>query len=130
MKELKTRKEQLQKELNAISKAEDAEIIKEHYPVIKKKFEGKFFKRRNNYSHNKQWWLYTKVTEIKPSDIYNTMGNGVTSHYKGWSFETTTSKQVDINQKETGYVHSLGKEITKKEFSEAWDKMIKNLPTL
>jgi CCR4-NOT transcriptional regulation complex NOT5 subunit len=44
-----TTKEQLQKQLDAIAKQEQKEMIEKHYPEFKK-LEGAFYKTRNNYS--------------------------------------------------------------------------------
>jgi len=133
MKKLTLSKEQLQKQLDEIAKKEEQEMIETHYPKFKK-FEGKFFKTSNCYSCPEKpsdyWWLYTKITEIKPKDIYNTRGNGVASHYTGWSFQVDKYGQISIEREKSGYIHSLGQEITEKEFNAAWDKMIDKINAL
>jgi len=126
-------KEQLQKQLNAIAKQEEKELIAKHYPEFKK-LEGKYFKYKNSYSCPEKpsdyWFLYTKITEIKPDDVYNTRGNGVACHFKGWSFQTDKYANISVEKKKTGYVHSLGQEITENEFHSAWDKIIEALNNL
>jgi hypothetical protein len=124
MSNLSERKKQLQKEMNEVEELEVKETIEKNYPIIKKKYEGKFFKYRNGYNADERWWLYTKVVEIKPSDVYDTNGNGVTAHFSGWTFQTDSYDKIEIAQEKHGYVHSLGKEITENEFVAAWNKMI------
>lgn len=131
--DLKPTKEQLQKQLNAIAKQEEKELIEKHYPEFKK-LEGTFYKTRNNYSCPEKpsdyWWLYTKITEIKPDDVYDTRYNGVACHFKGWSFQTCKNGNFSVEQEKIGYVHSLGKQITEQEFVEAWNKAMSNLDKL
>ncbi len=65
---MKNKKEELQKQLDEIKKQEEKELVDKHYPEFKK-FEGKCFKMRNNYSlpevPSDYWWLYKKVVKIK-----------------------------------------------------------------
>ena len=95
---------------------------------INKKYEGKYFRHRNGYNEKDRWWRYIKVTQIKPSDIYDTKGNGITSHYHGWYFETTTEGMFIVSKEKYGYIHLLGTEISKKEFYSAYNSAIKKLP--
>lgn len=131
--DLKPTKEQLQKQLDAIAKQEQKEMIEKHYPEFKD-FEGRHFKTKNNYSSPEKpsdyWWLYTKVLTIKPEDIYDTGINGIASHFKGYSFQTTKYGNVEIEKNKQGYIHSLGQEITEKEFIEAWNKLMSTLDNL
>jgi len=126
-------KEQLQKQLKEIAKQERKALIEKHYPEFKQ-YEGRFFKTRNHYSCPEKpsdyWWYYTKVTEITPEDVYDTLGNGAACHFKGWSFEDTKGGDVFISKNKQGYIHSLGKEITEAEFNEAWNKMVDSFEKL
>jgi len=126
-------KEELKKQLKLISEKENQELIEKHYPEFKK-LEGKCFKNRNNYSCPEKpsdyWWLYTKITEIKPEDLYDTGGNGVACHYKGYSFQTDKDGNVSTQKIDYGYVHSLQKEISEKEFDKAFENMISALNEL
>jgi hypothetical protein len=125
------KKEQLQKELARIEQLERKQIIDKNYPIIKKKYEGKYFKYRNCYScpakPSDYWWLYVKVVEIKPSDIYDTRGNGITSEYRGYSFQKDKYGQITIQNERKSYIHGLGKEITEMEFKKAWKNIIATL---
>jgi hypothetical protein len=123
------KKQQLKQELAKIEDVEQEERIQNHYPRFKK-LEGKFFKKRNRYSRGKEWLLYTKVIEIRPEDLYEAHGNKVTAHCRGYSFETDCDGKILINKKQTTYTHILGKQITEKEFNEAWNKMIDSMNSL
>jgi len=126
---MKNKKEELQKQLDEIKKQEEKELVDKHYPEFKK-FEGKCFKMRNNYSlpevPSDYWWLYKKVVKIKKEDIYFSKCKTlkVLSYYDGYSFQTDKHGRITINKNEQGYIHGLGEEITEKEFNDAWDKMI------
>lgn len=127
MKELKQQQKKLQKEMNSIEGKISSEIRAKHYPKIKKQYEGKCFKISNGYNNEERWWLFVKITSIKPDDVYDTGGNGVTSHYTGYSFQTTIANITEIEQIKTGYAHSLENEITEQEFNAEWNKMIERL---
>lgn len=126
-------KEQLQKQINAITAQEEKEMIEKHYPKFKK-LEGTFYKQKDNYScHNKAsdyWFSYTKVTKIKPTDIYDTKGNGITSRFEGYAFRTDKYGTFSVNKEKIGYVHSLGIQISEQEFNQAWNKAMQNLNKL
>lgn len=128
--EIEKKKDALRKELDALNKQEMEALIEKHYPLIKERFEGKYFKTQNAYNSRHKWWRYVKVAEIKSDGVYDTHGNGVTAVFNGYSFEKTTSNEVVINQVKGGYVHSLDIEITEKEFNEAWNKIIGYVNTL
>jgi len=124
-------KKKLQNQLNAIAKQEEKELIEKNHPIFKAKFEGKYFKTINSYnSTDKGWWLYIKILEIKPSDVYNSIGNEVTASYHGWSFQTTCYNEIIIDKEKNGYVHSIDMEITEDEFYTAYNKMIASIDKL
>lgn len=126
-KKLNLTKEQLQKQLNDIAEKENKEMVEKYYPEFKK-FEGRYFKYKNNYScptkKSDYWFTYTKVVKVSPDDIYDTRGNGVTSRFNGWYFEVDKFGHTSISSIEGGYIHSLDKEITETEFNKAWNKMV------
>lgn len=123
MKEQLSEKEKLQKQLNRIVKQEEKEMVEKHYPTFKK-LVGKCFKARNSYGGGgrKNWWIYTKITEIKPEDVYRG-ADQILCHYKGYSFETDIYGAVNV-QNQKSYVHGLGKEISGKEFNDEYEKML------
>lgn len=128
----KLSKEELQKQLREILNEEERQIAMVHYPEFKK-MEGKYFKYRNNYSCPEKpsdyWFMYTKVTEVKPEDVYM-IGDGPTCYYNGWSFQTDKNGEIFIKLSEQGYAHRLQTEITEAEFLEAWNKLNNTLKSL
>ena len=121
-------KEQLRAQLVKIEQQERKELIKNEYHNFKK-LEGTFWKTRNSYGDGKKWWYYTKITQIKPAHIYEN-SNGVTSRFIGYTFQTCTYKILTVEKEKTGYIHSLGKQISKAEFNAAWKKAMDGLTTL
>jgi RAB protein geranylgeranyltransferase component A len=124
-------KKQLQDELNAILEQEIELMRNKHYPIFQKKYEGKFFKTINSYGGNTpSWWVYTKITKIKKEDIYYSANEKVLCSYLGWNFQTCSMSNVTVERINHGYIHSLGKEISEKEFNEAWNKTMDSLNNL
>lgn len=125
------RKKQLQEELNAITEQEKKELIEKEYPKVKAKYLGKCFKSRNGFGGNsKRWWLYEKVIEIKPDDLY-TIGDGeVTAHITVLRFQVFSNDLIQIDPSTQAYIHGLGDEITETEFNAAWDTMIDKINAL
>lgn len=122
--------EKLKKQLQEIAEEKLNKVIKDNYPIFKEKYEGKFFKIENSYSSIEKWWLYTKVTEIKPSHIYIGYKDAVLCNFDGFSFQTNVDKVITIESNKFGFTHSLGKEISEKEYNDAWNKMIDNINKL
>jgi hypothetical protein len=123
-------KSELEKQLAAIIEQEEKDVIEKHYPEFKK-LEGRCFKTSNSYGDDyKPWFLYTKIVAIKPTDVYDTRGNGIASRFTGYSFQTTSTGEISVDMKKQSYVHSIGKEITESEFNTAWNKMIDKLDSL
>ena len=123
-------KEQLRAELAKIEQQERKDLIKNEYPNFKK-LEGTFWKTRNGYGGGtKKWWYYTKITKIKPSDVYDTCGNGITSTFEGYTFQTCTYNTFTVEQEKRGYIHSLGEQISESEFNAAWNKAMDELNKL
>lgn len=121
------RKEQLQKELNAIVEAENAQFITEYYPTFQA-MEGKYFKTENGYGHDNKWYVYTKITSIAPEELYVSYYDRVLSMYKGFSFEKTSDGFLIFKKNRHDYVHCLGKEITEAEFNSCFEDFKSELP--
>lgn len=117
-------KEELKAELEAIEQKEYEEFIETNYPKFKE-LVGRCFKLKNNYScpekKSDYWYKYTKITSIEKDDVYRSCGGEALSYYHGISFQTDKNGRIDINPMEESYVHSLGNEITLKEFNRALD---------
>lgn len=127
---MENRKEQLQKELTAIIEQETKEMIKANYPQIKKDFEGKYYKVRNTYGGEcKGWWLYKKITKIKPESLYE-IANGIAAHCEGFTFQKTNDGIITIEKSKHIYLHGVGKEISKREFMKAWKSIQDQLSKL
>jgi hypothetical protein len=128
----KETKEQLQKKLNAIEEQEYKEMIAKHYPEFKK-LEGKYFKSKSCYSCPKKpsdyWFVYTKVVSVRPKDIYE-ISNGVSAHLTCITFQSESRDLLIIDTNHKTYAHSLGKEITEKEFMAAWGKLRNKIDSL
>lgn len=133
MNDLQKRKKQLSRELKTIAEQEQKAMVEKYYPEFKK-LEGTFWKIRNNYSLPQKpsdyFWLYTKITEVKPEDVYDTGGNGITSHVRGWSFQTCKYGIFTVEKQKAAYAHHLGQQITEEEFNDAWNAAIDSLDKL
>lgn len=123
-------KAQLKKKLAAIEQKEYDQMVKKHHPILKKKYEGKYFKRINSYGKgSKKWPIYTAVVEIRPEDVYP-MQNEVTATFKGWSFQAENRGVMIINKNENTYLTLLEAEISREEFEKAWENFKRKLPKL
>ncbi len=131
---LKQKASKLRAELDLIDEKLRKKTIAEYYLTLKRKYEGRCFKYDNGYDSSEKFWLYTKVCKIEPEDVYDTRGNGVTSYYSGYSFETKIhngiEQEVRVELSKRSYVHILGVEITQKEFDREWNKMLTKLKGL
>lgn len=121
--ELELKKESLLKEIRSVEKRLAKDFVATHYPEISKKFLGKYFKDKNGYSQNDEWWMYHKVTDIKPEDVYS-VGGEPTAKCRVLTFNATSEGHIRILKDNNAYVHGLGQEITEREFNEAWNKMM------
>lgn len=117
-------KEQLQKELNRIIEREHKDAVEKEFPKLKN-MEGKFFKVRNSYGHGKNWTLYSMVKKVRKQDLYRT-ASGISAQVKMFCFETDCYGKIFIST-ENGYIHAVGKEISKAEFYEAYRVMMNSI---
>lgn len=131
-----TEKAKLVKKLRAIQEIENRELAEVHYPEIKEKYEGKFFKRVNSFSDNHTWIMYEKVVSISKEDVYP-LNKGVTSYFKGFSLQLIPESKtggkpfsLQITKISHGYIHGLGEEISEQEFKEAWGKGMEYMNSL
>lgn len=119
---------------NILIEERDQILIAENYELFKRQFEGKFFKLRNNYScpetKEDYWFLYTHITSITEESLYASCDGRVLCHCNGWSFQTDKYGNISISKVENGYTHSVGKEITKKEFDSAYELMLSKIQQL
>lgn len=109
--ELKATVKNLQRKLNVARQHLQHHVTKRELPKLKKQYEGKFFKYRNNYScaetESDYWFLYRKVMKVvdwRSVDVIQ--------------FEMDKYKKISIERQET-YIENLGVEISEKEYKAA-----------
>ena len=113
MMELKELYQQRGKINETISKIETKQKIQENQQFIRR-----YFKFRNSYSSDEKWWMYSYVRSIDKD------GNCI-----GWSFQDDKNGRITINIQEIWYgCHAFEKEISRKEFYQAWAKILDKLP--
>lgn len=99
---------------NNIDKIERMELT----PILKKKYEGKYFVFDNGYNKEERWPLYIHVKKVESK--FSIIAD---------SFQTTTREFIfKINDGMTESV--LGKRITKKQWDAAAKKFISRFPLL
>ncbi len=92
-------------------------------PELKKRYVGKYFKYRNNYScpqtEKDYWWLYSQVIGVIGKDqcIVN-------------SFEFDSEGQIRINTQKNISIYLLGQETTKKDFKDSLEIAIRTINIL
>lgn len=97
-----------QKERNALRDQLDDLQNKQLLPVLKKKFEGKYFKYRNSYSSDNRWYLYSYCKSALSTAEF-LCETFECDPYGEWSFHT---------DKKTG-VFLFQEEISQKEYDKA-----------
>ena len=120
-------KEELLRQLALANKKEEREMRDLYFPKFKK-LEGTCYKTRNSFGGNRRpWWLYIKILSIKRNDLYLSYGKDkqVLSYYSGVSFEACSDGSIRIENRRTGYVHSLDKRISESEFNKAKRQMFR-----
>lgn len=95
-----------------IQDIEDSKVI----PELKIKYEGKFWKYRNSYSSDNQWWLYSYCKKV----------NGVNSA-NFQTFQTDSYGKVEFETKTDTGLSLCQQEITKIEFNTALRKIKRKL---
>ena len=111
IKQLKEKENKLATELSKLrSKICDLERAK-CIPDLKKQYEGKFFKNETDYL-----FTYTKVKNID--------SEGRMSTWEFKIYKNTEEFYASINSDGLANKHMLEKEITKKEFNTAYNKML------
>ncbi len=121
--------EQLRKRLKELTEIEDQELIDAHYTALKADFEGNFFKSENSYGNDTKWLVYTKVISVRKEHLYVSNGT-VYSHFEGFSFEKDTNGNINIQNINGSFIHSLGEEISVDEFNAAWDNTMSEINKL
>ncbi len=92
---------------------------KEQLPILKKKYEGKYFKYKDSFGTNEYWWAYFKC--IKVNGIYN---------YRANAFQSIPGKnEFEINRHLSGPI-MFQTEITRNEYKRALKKFKSKLRLL
>lgn len=88
-----------------------------HYPMFKEKL-GKYFKavsHRNGCSYN----IYYVLLDVQPEDVYIGLNDEPLAYCRASSISRDADGDIKINLSGNNYVHSLGEEISEREYKEA-----------
>jgi hypothetical protein len=114
--QLKQEADDLRAKVRKIHETIDKIMSDEALPDLKKKYEGKYFKYRNSCSGDPKWWLYSKCEKVVFRNLF-----------EGFWFQIDYAGRVEI--KNNVFEFHFQKEITKKEFMTAYNKMLKTIET-
>lgn len=104
-------------EVKVIRNEYEARFTELHYPVFKEKL-GKYFKavsHRNGCSYN----IYYVLLDVQPEDVYIGLDNEPLAYCRASSISRDVDGNIEINLSKDNYVHSLGEEISEREYKEA-----------
>lgn len=116
---LKEQLDKINKKRNKIIDLIEIQELKEKLPVLKKKYEGKYFKCKNCYSAGEEWYLYSHCVKI--IDSHRGLVN---------SFQTTIFEKSEFETRDTFHDSLFEIEITKKEYQKALADFKKRLNKL
>lgn len=88
-----------------------------HYPMFKEKL-GKYFKavsHRNGCSYN----IYYVLLDVQPEDVYIGFNDKPLAYCRASSISRDADGDIKINLSGNNYVHSLGEEISEREYKDA-----------
>lgn len=106
--ELKASVKNLQRKLNVARQYLQQHVTKRELPKLKKQYEGKYFKYRNNYScperESDYWFMYRKVMKVIDERNVDVI-----------TFQMDKYKKISIERQET-YIENLGVEISEAEY--------------
>ena len=88
-----------------------------HYPMFKENL-GKYFKavsHRNGCSCN----IYYVLLDVQPEDVYIGLNDEPLAYCRASSISRDADGDIKINLSGNNYVHSLGEEISEREYKEA-----------
>lgn len=104
-------------EVKVIRNEYEARFTELHYPMFKEKL-GKYFKavsRRNGCSYN----IYYVLLDVQPEDVYIGLNDEPLAYCRASSISRDADGDIKINLSGNNYVHSLGEEISEREYKEA-----------
>ena len=88
-----------------------------HYPMFKEKI-GRYFKaesRKNGCLYN----IYYVLLDVQPNDVYIGLDNEPLAYCRASSISRDVDGNIEMNLSKDNYVHSLGEEISEREYKEA-----------
>jgi hypothetical protein len=116
---LKEQLDKINKERNQIIDLIEKQELEKKLPILKKKYEGKYFKCKNSYSASDEWYLYSHCAKI--TNLHEALVN---------SFQTTSLGKSKFETRDTYYDSLFEIEITKKEYQKALADFKKRLNKL
>lgn len=118
--ELRKREKEALNLLNQVRKRIDKLESADKLPKAKAAYEGKYFKFLNSYSlpDNEQdfWYVYYAIKEVSSPD-----------RFKGSRFQTDKHGEITIQTADEFWLSICQTEISKEEYTEAWDKLMENI---
>lgn len=129
-----TREQELKKELEAIERAKYDAIYHEEAPKMRMKFEGKYF--GFTYFNKNEYYKFVYIDWIDLSNARISLTDkSLAFDCHGWSFEVKTNcgeAEFKVSLKKVFFSVDMNcaVSITKKEFDEEYNKMLKTLNDL
>lgn len=104
-------------EVKVIREEYEARFAELHYPMFKEKI-GRYFKaesRKNGCLYN----IYYVLLDVQPNDVYIGLNDEPLAYCRASSISRDADGDIKINLSGNNYVHSLGEEISEREYKEA-----------
>lgn len=104
-------------EVKVIREEYEVRFVELHYPMFKEKI-GRYFKaesRKNGCLYN----IYYVLLDVQPNDVYIGLDNEPLAYCRASSISRDADGEIKINLSEINYFHSLGEEISEREYKEA-----------
>ena len=104
-------------EVKVIREEYEARFPELHYPMFKEKI-GRYFKaesRKNGCLYN----IYYVLLDVQPNDVYIGLNDEPLAYCRASSISRDADGDIKINLSGNNYVHSLGEEISEREYKEA-----------
>lgn len=125
-------RQELKKQLDKLTKAEEGALIEEHFPYFEK-YSGKCYRCEYNDA-----CVYKQIKKVTQEDVYvaDLDKKRVLSRCCTWGFAKYEDGCFRVYTNEFDYTHLLDseregyEEITKEEFYKAWEDAIKSLVEL
>lgn len=126
MDKLKQELEALNKRTKELKQQIRDEVSKKALPDFEK-LVGRYFKFRNAYSSEKEWFEYLQVTSIVEDSIRLSHNNEPMCEVTCIKFAKDSYNKISFEMNDTMYNHHIGEEISEKEFRYKYDELIKEI---